>query len=69
MNIKKYKKVLKEVWESLPEKSRYIMFYILGFISCLFIWLMSSSSLKELTQNYPKDNIVEQALEYYKDTI
>jgi len=65
MSIKDYKNVFTEIWVEIPVKKKYIMFYILGFISCFIFLLISFTNLDKITKKYPKDNLVEEAVERY----
>ena len=53
------KAVLSELWQEVPMKGRYTIFYTLGFISCAIPWLMSCDAVK----NYPHDNLIEEIAE------
>ena len=57
------KNVLKEIWNQIPVKYRYLICFCLGFGLLGILLLSSCSSIKTAMKNYPQDNIIEESLE------
>jgi uncharacterized protein (UPF0297 family) len=57
------KQVLKEIWDTIPMKVRYLGFYLLGLLSLCPIWLASCTGVLNRIKKLPKDSIVEEIIE------
>jgi len=57
------KEAAKEMWEMIPMKSRYVLFFMLGLLSLGTVWFTSCTGVIGIVKKYPQDNIVEEIVE------
>ena len=57
------KEALKEIWELVPMKARYSLFFTLGLLFVGTVWFTSCDRLTSIVKNYPQDNPAEELIE------